>query len=269
MSKYKANSSLPVNFEGFLNARVPDDVFVFYDDFMGCSWAIDLESESGTATYTGHRWLYTDVGVSAATALSLVDATYTAKSTLGGILRITTTATADGGANLQVNGTPFLIDEDCGLPLVFKTRFRTADVSNADIAIGLSAVDAEIITTGADDFVGFLLESGTLYTHCAESSKEYSVDTGITEADGATTTDTGWIRAMFVFDGDNTVSFFVDSDDDGEYDFVNSVNVGTTLHYLPDDVTLTPTIEVITGTTVTAETADIDYVYCAQQRYHA
>lgn len=270
MSKYKDHSSLPVNFEGFINARQPQDVFTFFDDFMGPSYSVDADTVSLTTTTAALPWTYTAVagGVTVASC-SQVDATYNMLSTLGGVLRITTLASPDDGGNFQVTGTPFVIDADCGLPLYFETRFRTADVSNTDFCVGLSAVDTEIITTGADDFVGFNFESGVLYTHCAESSKEYSVDTAITEADGAAASNAGWIRAKFIFDGKDTVSFYVDSNDDGEFDFVNSVTVSTTLHYLPDDVTLTPTFEVITGATYSAETFDIDYVYCAQQRYHA
>lgn len=268
MAKYKANSSLPANFEGFINARIPDDVIVFFDDFMGPSASIEPDSDMLTdGTSPCGPWTLT--AVTANSAIGIVDATYNYLSTLGGILRITTLASPDDGTNLQVAGQHFVIDQDCGLPLVFKTRFRTADVSNTDIFIGLSKVDVEIITTGMDDAIGFLLESGTLYCSSAESSAEKNVDSAITEADGAAASNAGWIRAMFTFDGANTVSFFIDDDDDGEYDFITSLNVGTTLDYLPDDQSLTPTIEVITGATYSAETADIDYVYCAQQRYHA
>jgi len=268
MSKYRNRASIPLNFEGFINARVPQDVFYFFDDFMGPSASIEPDSDMLTdGTSPGGPWTLT--AVTANSAIGCVDATYTALSTLGGILRLTTLASPDDGTNLQVAGTSFLIDQDIGLPLYYECRFRTADVSNTDIFIGLADVDTEIITTGADDCVGFLLESGTLYCHCAESSKEYSVDTAITETDGAATGNNGWIRAAFTFDGANTVTFMVDDNDDGQFDFETSVNVGTTLHYLPDDEALTPTIEVITGTTYTAETADFDYVFCAQQRYHA
>lgn len=278
MSKYNSRSSLPVNFEGFINARQPQDVFTFFDDFMGCSWGLDAPAVSHVTTTTaGSKWLYTGVigGGTTATAKGvgdLVDATYNYPSTMGGILRITTTPTADYGCNLQGHGTPFVIDADIGLPLYFETRFRTADISNTDILIGLANTSASgvgHIHAGCDDFVGFLMEAGVLYAQCAESSQEYNVNTGITEADGAAGSNAGWIRAAFMFDGKDTVTFSVDSNDDGEFDFVTSVTVSTTLHYLPDDVSLTPTIEVVTGTTDSAETADIDYVYCCQQRYHA
>jgi hypothetical protein len=251
-----------------MNARNPQDVFVFFDDFLGCTYALDQDDVSLTTTTAGQTWVYHAAAGGGATA-ELVDASYNYLSTLGGVLRVTTIASPDDGGNFQVNGTPFVIDADCGLPLYFEARFRTADVSNTDYCVGLSAVDEEIITSGADDFVGFLLESGVLYTHCAESSKEYSVDSAITEADGAAGSNAGWVRGKFTFDGNDKVSFFIDDDDDGEFDLVNSVTVSTTLHYLPDDVTLTPTIEVITGTTYSAETFDIDYILCAQQRYHA
>ena len=270
MSKYSNKVSLPLNFEGMINARVPGDVFYFFDDFMGCTWSVQNDENSSAATKTSAPWLLTFVSTQVAASTPVaVDAVYNYPSTLGGMLRITTDATADEGVNLQVQGTAFAIDEDIGLPLYFETRFRTADVSNTDIAIGLSAVDTEIITTGADDFVGFLLEEGVLYAHTAESSNEKNTDTAITEADGAATTNAGWVRGAFYFDGDNTVSFFVDDNDDGEFDFVVSRTVSTGTDYIPDDQALTPTIEVICGTTYTAETADIDYVFAAQQRYHA
>jgi len=270
MSKYSNKVSLPLNFEGMINARVPGDVFYFFDDFMGCSWSVQNDENSGLATKSANNWLITAVNDgSEGSNPFAVDATYTAPSTLGGIMRITTIASPDDGTNMQVNGTAFAIDEDIGLPLYFETRFRTADVSNTDIAIGLSAVDTEIITTGADDFVGFLLEEGVLYAHTAESSNEKNTDTAITEADGAASSNDGWVRCAFYFDGDNTVSFFVDDNDDGEFDFVVSRTVSTGTDYIPDDQALTPTIEAITGTTATAETADIDYVFAAQQRYHA
>jgi len=132
MSKYKCHASRPVNFEGFLNARSPMDVVEFLDDFMGPSASIEPDSDMVTdGTSPGGPWTYT--AVAGGSALAIVDATYTAKSTLGGILRVTTVGTADDGANLQVAGQHFLIDQDCGLPLYFECRFRTADVSNTDI----------------------------------------------------------------------------------------------------------------------------------------
>lgn len=268
MSKYKNRASIPTNFEGFINARVPQDVCVFFDDFLGPSMSIEPASDMITdGTSPCGPWCYTAVAGGA--TVDIIDGAYNYLSTLHGVLRVTTVATADDGLNAQVGGTCFAIDQDCGLPLYFECRFRTSDVSNTDIFIGLADIDSEIITTGADDCVGFLLKSGTLYCHTAETSKEYSVDTGITEADGAASSNTGWLRCAFFFDGANTVTFMVDDDNDGVFEFETSVNVGTTLHYLPDDEALTPTIEVITGTTASAGVADIDYVYCAQQRYHA
>ncbi|MHC4890692.1 MAG: hypothetical protein ACYTEO_14645, partial [Planctomycetota bacterium] len=231
-----------------MNARNPQDVFVFFDDFMGPSASIEPDSDMLTdGTSPCGPWTLT--AVTANSAIGIVDATYTALSTLGGVLRITTVASPDDGTNLQVAGQAFVIDADCGLPLYFEARFRTADVSNTYFFVGLSKVDVEIVTTGMDDAIGFLMESGTLYCSSAESSAEKNVDSAITEADGAATTDAGWVRGKFTFDGNDKVSFFIDDDDDGEFDFITSLTVSTTLDYLPDDQTLTPTIEVITGTT--------------------
>ena len=263
MSKYNVSSSLPTNFEGFINARQPQDVFAFFDDFMGCSWALDADSVAGTTTTASNPWQLTDVSTSAATTHACLDATYSTPSTMGGILAITTTVTTDAGVNLQVAGQQFVVDQDIGLPLFFETRFRVTDVSNADVFIGLSKVDVEIITTGLDDGIGFIMKSGVLYATAAESSTEKEVDCGITE------TDDQWVRARFHFDGGDSVVFSVDSNDDGVFDYVTTLKVSTGIHYLPDDQSLTPTIDVITGTTASAEVVGIDYVYCAQQRYHA
>jgi hypothetical protein len=259
MSKYDDHSSLPVNFEGFINARMPADVFMFFDDFIGSNF---------TTTHEVGRWYQVPVGTGDAASEAFVNADDLYDGTLGGCLRITTGPTADEGSNFQVDGTHFLIQEDTGLPLYYEARIRTADVSNCDFFIGLSAPDIEICTTGISDAVGFLLESGVLYCTSAQNSLEKNVSSGVTMSDGAAGSNTGWIRVKFIFDGKNTVSFFIDDDDDGRFDFITSLTVSTTLDYLPDDEALTPTIEAITGATATAETFDIDYVYVAQQRYH-
>ena len=270
MSKYKNRSGLPVHFDGFMNARQPQDVFTFFDDFMGPSYSVDADTVSLTTTTAALPWTYTAVGGGLTVAsCSLVDATYNKLSTLGGIFRTTTLASPDDGGNFQVTGQSFVIDADCGLPLYFEARFRTADVSNTDYFVGLSKVDTEIISTGVDDGIGFLLESGVLYCSTAESSAEKNVSSAVTTVDGAAASDLGWVRGAFYFDGADTVSFFIDGNDDGEFDFITSLSVSTTLDYLPDDQSLTPTFEVICGATYSAETFDLDYVYCAQQRYHA
>ncbi len=269
MNKYKHSSSLPVNFEGLINARQPQDVFTFFDDFMGCSWALDADSVAIATGTSSAVWDYTLVGVGAANTMGCVDASYAYPSTLGGILRLTTTATDDGGLNLQAAGQQFLLDEGCKLPLYFETRFRVEDASNSDLFIGLSAVDVEIVSSGLVDGTGFLLEEGVLSVHSAESGNEKSTNTAHTMLDGAAASNAGWIRVAFYFDGEDKVIFFIDTTDNGEFEYITTLNVSNKFDYLPDDQTLTPTIELINGATASAEIMDIDYVYCAQQRYHA
>ena len=245
-------SSILTNFPGFAPARMPQDVTVFYDDFQGASW-----SDTDHAA----RWLYTAVAGGAALAsLDMTDAT---PDELGGVLSITTVATADDGANLQVTGESFITTQDEKLPLYFEARLQVQDVSNCDALIGLSATDTEIITTNPVDFIGYKLESGTLYAETAEDSTEELTDCSITE------TDSDWIRVAFYFDGDDTITFYVDDDDDGDFDYVASRTLSTSTDDVPEDVGLTPTIEVITGTTASAEVALFDYVFCAQQRYNS
>ncbi len=268
MSKYKNRGSLPVNFEGFINARMPQDVFTFFDDFMGPTASIEPDTDMITdGTSPCGPWTYTAVAGGATVAL--VDATNAYYSTLGGILRITTVASIDDGGNFQVAGTQFTFDKDCGLPLYLEARFRTSDISNTDMFVGLSHVDTEICSTGVNDGVGFKMVAGVLYAHSAKNSLERSVDTGITEADGAAGSNAGWIRVALYFDGKDKVSFWVDGNDDGEFDFVTTLTVETTLDYISDDEPMTPTIEVIAGTTHSAGVFDIDYILVQQQRFHA
>ncbi len=268
MSKFKNHASLPVNFEGLINARQPQDVFTFFDDFMGCSWALDADSVAITSGTASAIWDYTAV-VDDGGGLACADAGFAYKSVLGGVLRITTVGTVDTGHNLQVAGTQFLIDQDINLPLYFEARFRVEDVSNTDVFIGLSAVDTEIVNAGLVDGTGFLLEEGVLSVHSAESDAEKSTASGVTMADGTAASNAGWIRVAFFFDGKDSVSFFIDGNDDGTFDYITTLTVSSTLDYLPDDQALTPTIEMIVGATASAEVMDVDYVYCAQQRYHA
>jgi len=267
MPKYKQHASLPVNFEGFMNARQPQDVFTFFDDFMGCTWGIDADSDALTTSKTVSTWDYTAI-VGGAT-MACVDADDLYDSTLGGALRITTVASADDGGNLQVSGTQFLVQQNTMLPLYFEARFRSSDVSNTDFCIGLSHVDGEMVKNGPNDFIGFNFEEATLTCMCAKDSNEKTFASGVTMADGAAGSNAGWIRAAFFFDGRDTIVFMIDSNDDGEFDYVATFTVSTAAHYVPTDEALTPTIEAITGTTASAGVLDIDYVYVCQQRYHA
>ena len=242
-------SSILANFPGIAAARLPQDVYVFFDDFLGAQFS---------STTDAAIWNQTLIATQATTA-AILDGTNEAMDEAGGILNLVTDATADEGNNLQVNGEAFGLE--AGYPLYFETRINVGDISNVDMFIGLSHTDAEIVTTGLNDGVGFLLEAGVLYAHAAKDSTEKSVDCAITEADD------DWIRLAFEYDGADTVRFYVAPSDTNEFTLKTTMLLSTVAHYLPDNEMLTPTIEAITGATATAEKMYVDYVYCAQLRY--
>lgn len=244
-------SSIIANFPGIANARMPDDVVIFFDDFLG----LDSSASADLAT-----WLSTVVA-QAATGLSILDGTDDAEDEAGGVLKMTTEATAADGENMQVNGEAFHLAD--GYPLIFKARFNIQDVSNSDFFIGLAQTDAEIITGGVANRIGFELAAGTLNFVSEDATAQKTVDTVITE------TDDQWVRVMFTWDGDDNVAIYIDDDDDGDYKCVDILQASVTADYIPQAIMTTPTIEHISGTTASAESAYVDYIYVAQQRYRA
>lgn len=244
-------SGILVDFPGLAGAKSPQDVVVFFDDFLGASWNTSADAAVWNETLVAQ----------AATGLSILDGTDDAEDEAGGVLCIETEATADDGENLQVNGHAFHFAD--GYPLYYEARLNIKDVSNMDLFIGLSVTDAEIITGGASDRCGFELSGGTLSYLSENTTAQKTVDTAITE------TDDQWIRVAFLWDGDNELKFYIDDDDDGEFTHLGTLKADVTAHYVCQDMMLTPTIEAIVGTTATTEIAYVDYVYCAQQRYKA
>ncbi len=244
-------ASMLANFPGIAAARVPQDLTVFFDDFHGASWS---------STANAAVWNQTLVETQATVAACL-EATDEAEDEAGGVLNLVTDATVDEGINLQVNGEAFHMAD--GYPLYFETRINVGDISNLDCFIGLCVTDPEIFTGGASDRVGFELNEATLSALSENTTNEKSVDTGITE------TDDDWIRLAFFWDGVNELHFWVDTNDDGNFDtFVCTLKADVTLDYVVQDKMMTPTIEGITGATATAEKMYVDYVLCVQTRFH-
>jgi len=137
---------------------MPQDVTVFHDDFIGANW-----SETADAAI----WNETLVA-QAATGLTILDGTDDAEDEAGGVLKITTEATVNDGENLQVNGESFHLDGS--YPLYFETRINVADVSNLEYFIGIAQTDAEIISGGIQNRVGFEMLAGVLSFVSEETS---------------------------------------------------------------------------------------------------
>ena len=246
-------ASMLINFPGLLNCRVPGDAYMFFDDFLTPQWG-------ATTVAVQTNWRLTDIGAAGQGTVGNLVGTDDTPATGGGVISIATLGSAADGCNLQVPGASFHLE--AGYPLYFESRWYITDISNTGFFIGLSVVDAEIITGGVTDRVGFeMLEAGSLTFVTEYNSAQKTTTPDFTEADAA------WVRGAFLWDGVDTVKIFIDDDDDGEFEHVGSLTASTTANYVPQDVFMTPTIEVINMATASAETVLVDYVLCAQQRY--
>ena len=252
MADFQARCGVPVIFPGFHNARIPQDVVYFFDDFLSCSWSV-----IANGTDEAMKWKSTVVA-QAATGLTILSATDGAEDEAGGVLSIETEATADDGENLQVHGESFHLDG--GYPLYFECRLLVKDVSNLDFFVGISQTDAEIITGGVANRVGFELSGGTLSFVSEDGSSQKTTDTAIVEADD------DWIRVAFFWDGLKLIAS-VDTDDNGTYRHVATHVAAVVADYVPQAIMMTPTIEAIVGSTATTEIMYVDYIQVVQQRF--
>lgn len=243
------SSSIMAQFPGFENARIPQDLFVFFDDFLGAAWS---------ATDDAAKWEYT--AVTGGGTYVIGDGTDTYRDEAGGFALITPVASTDDGVNLQCPGKAFHLED--GNALYFEARINNQDISNLDFFIGLSIEDEEIVSTGLADGFGFVMEAGVLSAVSANTTAK-TVGTDITEDDD------DWIRLAFFWDGSNELIAYVDTNDDGNFDKeIYRFQADVTADYVSTDKMLTPTIEAITGTSAEADVLWVDYVYVAQTRFH-
>jgi hypothetical protein len=242
---------MPVQVDGMVNPTTPQDIFVFFDDFLSCSWAT-----IANGTDEAMKWKSTVVA-QAATGLDIMVGTDETPKECGGILTITSEATDNDGENLQCHGESFALNS--GYPLYMESRWRNGDVSGMDFFIGLSIVDAEILSGGTTDRIGFDMIAGVLSAIAEKDSTQKTVGADVTEADAS------WMRSAFFYDGDDTVHFYVDDTDNGNFKEIATLNISTTTDYIPDNMNMTPTIEAINGESA-ANVMYVDYVYVAQAR---
>jgi hypothetical protein len=189
----------------------------------------------------------------------------------GGLLQISTTATAQDESYLSVDGLTsdandfFNITANSGKKLWYETRLKASQSgNNFSLFAGLftsSAVAANALvdTTGAivdTNFVGFQIDPalGTswIYTH-KKSGQTVQKQTAIATNDGAT-----YMKFTIAFDGGTGLTFYV-----------NDVKVG-----LPVDVSaatfpsgsgLVPAV-LLKSTSAAAKAAVVDYVHVIQGR---
>ena len=254
----KLNYGVPISCEGFQNAMAPEDVFCFFDDFIGV--------QSGAAELG--RWKETDIG--AATGVSGLDGTDTYQELTGGWISLTPEATDSDDVNLQVNGEAFQLT--AGYPLYFETKLYDPDISDTGWWVGLCNTDTEIIDGGiADAGIGFECdEAGAISTITCLGGSEKKVATGDTVANGDI-----W-RLAFYYDGDDTVTFYTGECGvagtattlSGELVSVGTKLVSTTADYVPTANMMTPTMEVKNIGGSACDAVSFDYILCVQQRQH-
>jgi hypothetical protein len=244
-----AKCGIPVMFEGFLNPRTPQDVVVFFDDFLG-------SSHGGDAVADLDIWEQNYI-TTQATLATILDGTDAAEDEAGGVLVVTVDNTADEGINLQVAGEAFHLDG--GYPLYFEARVNASSIVDIDWFIGISQADEEIITGGVSNRVGFESLIGTMSFISEDATNQKTVDTSITE--GAD----DWIRLAFFWDG-LLLHYAVDTNDNGEFEYKGYLTAATTADYVPQAIMMTPTIEAIVAATGGA-TLYVDYILVMQQRY--
>ena len=189
----------------------------------------------------------------------------------GGLLQISTTATAQDESYLSVDGLTsdandfFNITLNSGKKLWYETRIRASQSSNNfSLFTGLftsSAVAANALvdTTGVivdTNFVGFQIDPalGTswIYTH-KKSGQTVQKQTAIATNDG-----TSYFKLTMYFDGFSSLSFYVNDTKVG-----NTVDVSAAT--FPSGSGLVPAI-LLKSTSAAAKSAVVDYIHVIQSR---
>ncbi|UOF79089.1 hypothetical protein [Caudoviricetes sp.] len=174
------------------------------------------------------------------TVVNLADTNY-------GILTFTCDSGDNEGGSIQKNETVKFV---AGKKLVFEARVAMADADDGDIAVGLAenhGTNPEAMILGAgiwfqvnEGSTSILAKSGTAGAN--------SENTGSVMSDGA------FVRLGFVYDGVNTVTFYVD----------RIAKCSMVFAALPT-TELTPSMYYINGAADT-DTASLDYIFVAQER---
>lgn len=246
----KLKFGLPVHAEGLV-LKDCRDVYTFWDDFL---------DSSINALATVARWKVThnDDG-----DISFLAGTNASQELSGGIVAMGVGGTLSDGTNMLVNGESFQIA--AGHEIYFECRWTNTHI-NLSTFVGLSNFDTStlddthgVIIAADASFMGFKTAAAVLATHVSNTTANTDTIAGITIA--ALT----WNRCAIHYDGVDTVKFYFAQDDD-ELVEVNSLTLSTAADYIPDDIMLTPTVEVVTQTGATAGFMYVDYILCQQAR---
>lgn len=206
------------------------DVFGYEDDFV-------KSTQNSADTLEGWTVTLTEAGGG--------DSTITYPDAVGGAVLLTTDAAENDGLSLQLDGESYEITSDQSA-VYFGIKFKCDEATQNDVLVGLCITDTDL-TGGMTDGIYFeKLDGGTSFSCVTEKdSTETQTDTVGTLA---ANTD---VVLEFYFDG-TSVEFFV-----------NGASVATHTTNIPNDESLTPSIELLAGSAA-ARTMTIDWIRCFQ-----
>ena len=211
---------------GMFGAPDPTKFHIFFDDFDN---------------YVAADWTVTLIGAGGTAALADAD---------GGVLTITTDALDNDQVTLQKVGESFKLE--AGKRAWFKTRFKVADATQSDLAIGLQITDTTPLA--CTDGVWFRKDDGdALIDFIVQKDDTTGKNTSLGVA---TLVDDTYIVLGWYYDGVSSVEVFVND--------AKVATVAATSTYLPD-TELTLSMSYANGE-AGAIAMSVDYLFAAKER---
>lgn len=208
----------------------PDKAVCDFDDFL---------------TYTAGQWTVTNVGTTPTQALADVT---------GGVLQLTTVASASSSTFLQKLGASFL--PVAGKQLWFEARLRLSNVADTLMVMGLQLTD----TTPLDATDGIYFIKPVAATPSVNLICRKDATTGsIAQNAVATLANNTFIDLGFYFDGKRYLTPYVNNVAGQKLDLTTTLSA-----FLPD-AQLRISMGVGNGASA-SQNAQIDYVFVAQER---
>ena len=174
-----------------------------------------------------------------------------------GVLAITPNNKAVDAVQIQKNGESFRVSTT--KDLWFETSIGCEDVSDNDVAVGLTVSDTDVLGTFGNDFMLFYFPDTGIGTGSFQMAKDGAIVTNaaITVLGDSGATGTNLTR----------LGFFADGSTSNVYVYVDGALVAThtAVTNLPNDELLSPFASILC-TNVTTDQLFIDYIKIIQQR---
>jgi hypothetical protein len=234
-------------FLGLVSPNIPTDVWVFEDEF----W--DIQAVASASTTTTCKWNL----VNTSGTLSVVNQTDASHEFTGGIVKMASGATASD--QVQIAATHECMELTPGYPLYFEARLAIEDVTDCDLFVGLCDRASAAAAASQTNSVGFFFKyDATLSALTAKTTTKVTAHpTATLDMVGAST----WYRVAFLYDGNDTVTFYSATGANALSMFATH-KISTTADYVPNDIMLAPVIAIenVTAGTDGATYAYVDYI---------